>query len=192
MRLLLGFEKPESGSIFYDTYNIDKVDKQSLRQHIGTCMQDGELFSGSIFSNLTITAPQASMEDAWEAARLAALDKDIEKMPMKMHTLLSDGASGLSGGQRQRILIARALMNKPAILFFDEATSALDNLTQKEVSQHLDALRCTRICVAHRLSTIIHCDRIILIEEGRVAEEGKYQELIEKKGLFYQLVRKQM
>ncbi len=192
MRLLLGFEKPESGSIFYDTYNIDKVDKQSLRQHIGTCMQDGELFSGSIFSNLTITAPQASMEDAWEAARLAALDKDIEKMPMKMHTLLSDGGSGLSGGQRQRILIARALMNKPAILFFDEATSALDNLTQKEVSQHLDALRCTRICVAHRLSTIIHCDRIILIEEGRVAEEGKYQELIEKKGLFYQLVRKQM
>lgn len=192
MRLLLGFEKPESGAIFYDTHNIDKVDKQSLRQHIGTCMQDGELFSGSIFNNLTITAPQASMEDAWEAARLAALDKDIEKLPMKMHTLLSDGGAGFSGGQRQRILIARALMNKPSILFFDEATSALDNLTQKAVSEHLDALRCTRICVAHRLSTIIHCDRIIVLDGGRVAEEGKYQELIEKKGLFYQLVKQQM
>lgn len=192
MRLLLGFEKPESGAIFYDTYNIDKVDKQSLRQHIGTCMQDGELFSGSIFSNITITAPQASMDDAWEAARMAALDKDIEKMPMKMHTLMSDGGTGISGGQRQRILIARALINKPSVLFFDEATSALDNLTQKTVSENLDALRCTRICVAHRLSTIIHCDRIIVLDDGRVAEEGKYQELIEKKGLFYQLVKQQM
>lgn len=192
IRLLLGFEKAESGAIFYDTYNIDKVDKQSLRQRIGTCMQDGELFSGSLLSNITITAPWAKEEDAWRAAHLAAMDEDIKKMPMQMHTVISDGGKGVSGGQRQRILIARALVNKPSVLFFDEATSALDNITQKRVAENLDALRCTRICVAHRLSTIVHCDRIIVLDAGTVVEEGTYQELLDKKGLFYDLVKQQL
>lgn len=192
IRLLLGFEKAESGAIFYDTYNIDKVDKMSLRQHIGTCMQDGELFSGSILSNITITAPWAKEEDAWEAARLAAIDDDIQKMPMKMHTVMSDGGMGVSGGQRQRILIARALVNKPSVLFFDEATSALDNIKQKRVAENLDALRCTRICVAHRLSTIVNCDRIIVLDGGKVVEEGTYQELLDRQGLFYTLVKQQL
>lgn len=192
LRLLLGFEQAESGAIFYDSYNLGKVDKRSLRQHIGTCMQDGELFSGDLLSNITITAPWVSEEEAWEAARLAAVDEDIAKMPMKMHTLLSSGGTGISGGQRQRILIARALVNKPSILFFDEATSALDNLKQKQVSANLDALHCTRICIAHRLSTIVHCDRIIVIDGGKVAEEGTYQALLDKKGLFYQLVKHQL
>ncbi len=191
IRLLLGFDKAESGSIFYDSYNMEKVNKRALRQRVGTCVQDGELFSGSILSNITITAPWATEEDAWEAVRLAALDKDIEKMPMKMQTVLSEGGSNISGGQRQRLLIARALVNKPSILFFDEATSALDNINQKIVSDNLSTLKCTRICVAHRLSTIMHCDRIVVIDGGKVAEEGTYQELIEKKALFYQLVKQQ-
>ena len=164
----------------------------SLRQHIGTCMQDGELFSGSILSNITITAPWAKEEDAWEAARLAAIDDDIQKMPMKMHTVMSDGGMGVSGGQRQRILIARALVNKPSVLFFDEATSALDNIKQKRVAENLDALRCTRICVAHRLSTIVNCDRIIVLDGGKVVEEGTYQELLDRQGLFYTLVKQQL
>lgn len=192
MRLLLGFEKPDSGTIFYGTYNLEKIDKQSLRQHIGTCMQDGELFSGSILSNITITAPWATEEEAWEAARLACVDDEIERMPMKMHTLISDGGMGVSGGQRQRILIARAVVNKPSILFFDEATSALDNIRQRRVSNNLDALQCTRICVAHRLSTIVHCDRIIVLDGGKVAEEGTYQQLLDKQGIFYQLVKQQL
>lgn len=192
IRLLLGFEKAESGAIFYDTYNIDKVDKQSLRQHIGTCMQDGELFSGSLLSNITITAPWAKEEDAWRAARLAAMEEDIKKMPMQMHTIMSDGGMGVSGGQRQRILIARALVNKPSVLFFDEATSALDNITQKRVAENLDSLRCTRICVAHRLSTIVHCDRIIVLDGGKVVEEGTYQELLDRQGMFYDLVKQQL
>ena len=155
-------------------------------------MQDGELFSGSILSNIIITAPWATEEDAWQAARQAALAQDIEKMPMKMQTVLSDGGNGLSGGQRQRLLIARALVNKPSILFFDEATSALDNIKQKIVSDNLDALQCTRISIAHRVSTIIHCDRILVLDGGKVAEEGTYQELVEKHGLFYNLVKQQL
>ena len=192
IRLLLGFEKAESGVIFYDSYNLEKVNKRALRQRIGSCMQDGELFSGSILSNIIITAPWATEEDAWQAARQAALAQDIEKMPMKMQTVLSDGGNGLSGGQRQRLLIARALVNKPSILFFDEATSALDNIKQKIVSDNLDALQCTRISIAHRVSTIIHCDRILVLDGGKVAEEGTYQELVEKHGLFYNLVKQQL
>ncbi len=191
VRLILGFEKPEKGSIFFDSNNISSVDVRSVRRHIGTVMQNSRLFVGNILYNIVISSPQATLEDAWEAAELAGIAEDIRQMPMGMNTLISEGGSGLSGGQRQRLMIARAICKKPEILIFDEATSALDNITQKHVSDSLDALKCTRIVVAHRLSTIKNCDRIICLDEGRIVEEGTYDELMEKKGFFAEFVSKQ-
>lgn len=192
IRLLLGFEKPESGTIFYDQYNLDKVNKQSLRRCVGTCLQDGRLFPGDIFANITVTAPWSSMDDAWNASKIAAFDTDVKDMPMNMYTIVSEGGGGLSGGQKQRLLIARSVINKPSILFFDEATSALDNIKQKIVSENIEKMGCTRISIAHRLSTIKNCDRIIVLNKGQVAEEGTFNELIEKKGLFYELSKRQL
>lgn len=193
IRLLLGFEKAESGSIFFDSYNIETVNLSMLRQRIGTCLQDGRLFNGTLFDNITVTAPLSTQDDAWEAARLACLDNDIKAMGMGMHTLVGDGGSGgISGGQRQRVLIARALVGRPSILIFDEATSALDNITQKQVTENLNSLQCTRIFIAHRLSTIRHCSRIIVFDKGCVAEEGSYDQLMERKGLFYELAKRQI
>jgi ABC-type bacteriocin/lantibiotic exporter with double-glycine peptidase domain len=111
---------------------------------------------------------------------------------MQLHTVISDSGGGFSGGQKQRLLIARALISKPSILFFDEATSALDNISQKQVSENLDSLHCTRIVIAHRLSTIRHCDRIIVLDAGRIAEEGTFEELMAKKGLFYEMSLRQL
>ena len=191
MRLLLGFEQPERGSVFYGSYDVGKVDLRSLRQHIGTVMQDGKLFMGDIASNITISTPSATLDDAWAAAELAGIAEDIRKMPMGMQTLVTEGSGGISGGQRQRIMIARAVCGHRNILMFDEATSALDNKTQKHVSDSLDSLDCTRIVVAHRLSTVRHCDRILVVDGGRIAEEGTYEELIAMNGLFAELVARQ-
>ncbi len=191
MRLLLGFETPQRGAIYYDREDIAKLDLRSLRQHIGSVMQNGRLFSGDIFSNIIISAPWLSMDDAWRAAELAGIADDIREMPMGMFTVISEGSGGISGGQRQRLMIARAIAVKPAILMFDEATSALDNITQKHVSEALDSLKCTRIVIAHRLSTIRHCDRIIVLENGRIREDGSYDELIAMGGYFAGLVDRQ-
>ena len=154
-------------------------------------MQDGKLFQGDIFSNIAVAAPNISIEDAWKAAELSGIAEDIRNMPMGMNTIISEGSGGISGGQRQRILIARALAAKPKILMFDEATSALDNVTQKIVSESLDSIKCTRIVIAHRLSTIRQCNRIIVLDKGKIAEDGTYDELIEKNGLFAELVSRQ-
>ena len=191
MRLLLGFEEPELGSIFYGPHDVRKVNLRSLRRHIGTVMQDSRLFMGDIFSNITISAPSAMLDDAWEAAELAGIAEDIRKMPMGMQTLVSEGGGGISGGQRQRIMIARAVCGDRRILMFDEATSALDNMTQKHVADSLAKLNCTRIVIAHRLSTVRECDRIMVVANGGIAEEGTYDELIAKGGLFADLVARQ-
>jgi ABC-type bacteriocin/lantibiotic exporter with double-glycine peptidase domain len=158
---------------------------------MGVVTQDGQLFQGDIFSNITISAPQLTLKEAWEAAEIAGIAQDIRDMPMGMRTLISEGQGGVSGGQKQRIMIARAVAPKPKILIFDEATSALDNVTQKQVSDALDKLKCTRIVIAHRLSTIRHCDRILVLDKGRIVESGNYDELIEKKGMFADLVARQ-
>ena len=191
MRLLLGFEKPEKGAIYYDGKDIEKLDLRSLRRRIGTVMQSGSLFQGDIYSNIVITDPRLSLDDAWEAAEIAGIADDIRAMPMGMQTLISEGGGGISGGQKQRLMIARAVAPRPKILMFDEATSALDNKTQKQVSDALDALKCTRIVIAHRLSTIRHCDRILVMDKGKIVEDGTYEELIAKNGLFAALVAKQ-
>lgn len=191
MRLLLGFEKPEKGSVRFDGKDINSLDLPSLRKKIGTVMQDAGLFQGDIFSNIVITAPQLTLDDAWDAAEKAGIADDIRSMPMGMNTIIAEGQGGISGGQRQRLMIARAIAPKPKLLMFDEATSALDNKTQKQVSEALDAMGCTRIVIAHRLSTIKHCDRILVIDEGHIIEDGTYDELIEKKGYFAELVERQ-
>jgi ABC-type bacteriocin/lantibiotic exporter with double-glycine peptidase domain len=146
---------------------------------------------GNIFSNITISTPTATFDDAWEAAELAGIADDIHKMPMGMQTIVTEGGGGMSGGQRQRLMIARAICGKHTILIFDEATSALDNKTQKHVSDSLDSLNSTRIVIAHRLSTVRNCDRILVVDGGSIAEEGTYEELIEKDGIFAELVAKQ-
>ena len=191
MRLLLGFEEPELGSIFYGPHDVRKVNLRSLRRHIGTVMQDGKLFMGDIYSNITISSPSATFDDAWKAAELAGIADDIRRMPMGMQTLVSEGGGGISGGQRQRIMIARAVCGNRRILMFDEATSVLDNVTQKHVAESLASLRCTRIVIAHRLSTVRECDRIMVVSGGSIAEEGTYDELIAKGGLFADLVARQ-
>ena len=191
LRMLLGFEEPERGSIFYGPYAVNKVDLRSLRQSIGVVMQDGKLFLGDIASNITISNPNATLDDAWEAAEIAGIADDIRKMPMGMQTMVTEGSGSISGGQRQRIMIARAVCGKRRILMLDEATSALDNITQKHVADSLEKLKCTRIVVAHRLSTVKHCDRILVVDGGCIAEEGTYDELIERDGIFAELVARQ-
>ncbi len=191
LRLLLGFEHPQKGAIYYDGKDLERIDLRSLRRRIGVVMQNGKLFQGDIYSNIVISAPWLSQQDAWEAAEIAGIAEDIRKMPMGMNTVISEGSGGISGGQRQRLMIARAIAPKPRILMFDEATSALDNLTQKKVSEALATLKCTRIVIAHRLSTIKQCDRILVLDHGKIIEDGKYDELIEKNGFFAELVARQ-
>ena len=191
LRIMLGFEKPQKGGVFYDGKDIERIDLKSLRRKIGTVMQNGKLFMGDIYSNIVINNPRLTLDDAWEAAEMAGLADDINSMPMGMFTIISEGQGNISGGQRQRLLIARAIAPKPRILMFDEATSALDNITQKTVSESLERLKCTRIVIAHRLSTIKQCDRIIVMDKGKIIEDGSYDELIEKNGFFAELVKRQ-
>ena len=191
LRLLLGFEKPQKGAIYYDGRDMGTLDLKSLRKRIGVVTQNGKLFQGDIYSNIIISAPYLSVDDAWKAAEIADIADDIRTMPMGMHTIISEGAGGISGGQKQRLMIARAVAPNPKILMFDEATSALDNITQKKVSEALDSLKCTRIVIAHRLSTIKQCDRIIVLDGGKIVEDGNYDQLIDKKGYFYELVERQ-
>lgn len=191
LRMLLGFELPQKGTIYFDGQDIKQLDLPELRRQIGVVLQNGQIMAGDIFTNIK-GASNLTLNDAWHAAKLAGLDKDIKMMPMGMHTVLSHGGSTLSGGQRQRLLIARAIINRPRILFFDEATSALDNRTQAIVSESLDNLQATRIVIAHRLSTIKNADKIIVMQNGQVVQQGSYEELIKSEGLFVDLAKRQM
>ena len=191
MRIMLGFEKPQKGAVYYDGKDLAGIDLKSLRRKIGVVMQNGKLFQGDIYSNIVISAPQLTMDDAWAAAEMSGIADDIRRMPMGMHTIISEGSGGISGGQRQRLMIARAIAPKPRILMFDEATSALDNITQRIVSESLEKLKCTRIVIAHRLSTIKECDRIIYLEKGKILEDGSYDQLIALGGKFAELVERQ-
>jgi len=191
LRLILAFEQPEAGSIYFDGQDLPSLDVQAVRRQIGVVLQSGKPIVGDIYTNIVGNNPSLTMDDAWEAARMAGLEEDIKAMPMGLHTVISEGAGTFSGGQRQRLMIARAIVNRPRILLFDEATSALDNRTQEIVSRSLTMLKATRIVIAHRLSTIQHADRIYVVEAGRVVEAGNYQELVEKRGLFYQLASRQ-
>ncbi|KYC42257.1 cation tolerance protein CutA [Scytonema hofmannii PCC 7110] len=189
-RLLLGFETPESGSIYYDGQELTGLDIHALRRQMGVVLQNSRLMSASIFENIAGGA-NVTIDEAWEAARMAGFADDIQAMPMGMHTVVSEGGGNLSGGQRQRLLIARALVLKPRILLFDEATSALDNRTQAIVSESLDQLKVTRIVIAHRLSTIRNADRIYVLQNGRIVQQGSFERLAKQEGLFAQLMMRQ-
>jgi NHLM bacteriocin system ABC transporter ATP-binding protein len=191
LRLILGFEKPFSGSIYFDGQDLSGLAAQSVRRQIGVVLQTGRPMAGTIYSNI-IGSSNLGINAAWEAARMAGLEDDIKAMPMGMHTVISEGAETFSGGQKQRILIARAIVHRPRIILFDEATSALDNRTQEIVSRSLEALKATRIVIAHRLSTIQNADRIYVFEGGRVVEEGTFQELLRLGGSFALLTKRQI
>lgn len=190
LRLLLGFETPSRGAVFYDGKDAAELDLGMLRAQMGVVLQSSSLFAGSIIDN--IRGPHdASLEQCLEAAANAGLARDLDSFPMGIHTPITEGAAVLSGGQRQRILIARALVAKPKILFFDEATSALDNQSQALVAATLDNMAATRITIAHRLSTIVNADKICVLK-GHIVEQGSYDELMATEGAFAALARRQL
>ncbi len=192
LKLLLGFERPVTGKIYYDSQDMETLDPHELRKQLGVVLQEGKLIAGSIYENITITSSSATMKEVNDVVKRVGLYEDILQMPMGLHTVLSEDCSTISGGQQQRILIARALINKPPILYFDEATSALDNLTQSMVCDTLEKMQCTKVVIAHRLSTIRNCDRIIVLDHGKIAEQGSYEQLMDLKGLFYNLASRQI
>ncbi|NDD29628.1 MAG: NHLP bacteriocin export ABC transporter permease/ATPase subunit [Proteobacteria bacterium] len=191
LRLMLGFERPETGRVLYDDQDMKQIDVQAVRRQLGVVLQDGKLMAGDIYTNIVGNA-LLTLDDAWEAARVAGIADDIRAMPMGMHTVLTEDAASFSGGQRQRLMIARAVVARPKYLFFDEATSALDAVVQDEVTRNLDALNATRIVIAHRVSTIRHATRIYVMQHGRVAQVGTYDELLAIDGPFAELVKRQL
>jgi NHLM bacteriocin system ABC transporter ATP-binding protein len=190
-RLLLGFEKPESGAVFFDGKAVDTLDISAVRRQLGVVLQNGTLATGSLYENIC-GGVQLPLEQAWEAARLAGLEDDVKAMPMGMHTVVSEGVSTLSGGQRQRVMIARAVARRPRILLFDEATSALDNQSQAIVSRTLGNLNVTRIVIAHRLSTVRQVDRIIVVADGKIVQSGTFAELSSVPGMFAAFAQRQL
>ncbi len=192
IKLLLGFERPEKGRIFIDNTDLNEINLSSYRRNLGVVLQSSKLIPGDIFSNIVLTSPEATYEDVLKVVEKVGLKNDIEKMPMGLHTFVSDDNLTISLGQKQRILLARAIIGKPSLLVLDEATNALDNLTQAAVTRYIDGSDTTAVIVAHRLSTIKQCDNIIVLEDGKIAEQGEFDTLLEKKGVFYNLVRQQL
>jgi NHLM bacteriocin system ABC transporter ATP-binding protein len=191
LRLLLGFEMPDLGTVSYDGIDLSTLNVQAVRRQIGVVMQNGQLQPGFVLQSI-IGSSTLTVDDAWEAAKMAGIDEDIRNMPMGMYTVLSEGSETISGGQKQRLLIAGALVRKPSVIFFDEATSALDNRTQEVVSESLEGLRSTRIVIAHRLSTIRNADRIYCLDGGRIVQQGTYEELMAVEGFFRELAMRQI
>lgn len=194
LKVILGLENASKGEVFFDGKSINSLNMKSLRRHIGSVFQFSKVFPGTIADNVVFQASEPVSEDRiWEAVDKAAIGDYIRNLPLKLDTEISESnSSGFSGGQRQRILLARAFLNKPRILILDEATSALDNLTQNKVLETINNLNTTVIMVAHRLSTVIGFDRIIMLEDGEIVEEGTYESLMAKNDKFAELVRKQL
>lgn len=191
MKIMLGFERPEKGGVYYDGQDLSTLDVRLVRQQLGVVLQESRLLPADIYRNI-VGSSNRTVAEAWEAASKAGLADDIKRMPMGMHTYVSEGGGGFSGGQKQRLMIARALVHQPKVLFLDEATSALDNRTQAIVTASMDRLKATRIVVAHRLSTIANAHRICYLENGTIKEMGTYQKLVEDKGAFAELARRQL
>ncbi|MFF1695798.1 NHLP bacteriocin export ABC transporter permease/ATPase subunit [Streptomyces sp. NPDC058257] len=191
LRLLIGFDKPVSGSVLYDGQDLSALDQAAVRRQCGVVLQNAQPLTGSILDCIC-GAETFTQEEAWEAAAMAGLAEDIKRMPMGLHTMISGGGA-VSGGQRQRLMIAQALIRRPRVLFFDEATSALDNETQRTVIDSTRALNATRIVIAHRLSTVMDADRVIVMAEGRVVQQGPPAQLLaDTGGRLHELVRRQM
>lgn len=190
IRLLLGFEQPESGQVLLDGKDLGELDVLAVRRQMGVVLQNSRPMPGSLHENI-VGVSDAGIEQAWEAARMAGLAEDIQRMPMGMHTMVAEGGS-LSGGQMQRLMIAQAVVGRPRILVMDEATSALDNRVQAVITDSLERLSVTRIVVAHRLSTVVKANRIYVMDAGRVVEEGNFEQLMQRNGHFARLAAAQM
>jgi NHLM bacteriocin system ABC transporter ATP-binding protein len=191
LRLLIGFDKPSAGSVLYDGQDLSALDQAAVRRQCGVVLQNAQPFTGSILDCIC-GAETFTQDEAWAAAAMAGLAEDIKRMPMGLHTMIS-GGSTISGGQRQRLMIAQALIRRPRILFFDEATSALDNETQRIVIESTRTLRASRVVIAHRLSTVMDADRVIVMSEGRVVQQGRPADLLaDQGGRLHELVRRQM
>jgi ABC-type bacteriocin/lantibiotic exporter with double-glycine peptidase domain len=190
-KILMGFYLPSRGRVLLDGRDLSSLDLQAVRSQLGVVMQETRLFSGSLRENLSVNEPDASLDRVVEAARMAAIDQDIEHLPMQYETIVSENGSNFSGGQRQRIAIAQALLHRPSMLFLDEATSALDNRSQALVEANLKQLGITRIVIAHRLSTIADADLIVVLHRGRVIETGTHPELLARQGIYAELCRAQ-
>lgn len=191
MRLLLGFEEPEQGSVLFDDQHLRSLDVEFVRRQLGVVLQDGQLIPGTVHENIAGVA-SLNEREAWELADLVELGEDIRAMPMGMNTVVSLNGGAFSGGQTQRLLIARALAARPRILLLDEATSALDNVTQRAIMTNLAGLGMTRIVIAHRVSTMVDADRILVIDAGRIVEQGPYVELMARRGRFHALASRQV
>jgi HlyB family type I secretion system ABC transporter len=191
-KLLVGLITPTKGSILFDGVPLDQLSYQEIRSQFGVVMQESFIFSGTVWENIALNNPDMGMEQIVESARLAAIDEDIEKMPMGYDTLVSEGGSALSGGQRQRLSLARALAHHPALLLLDEATSALDVVTEHTVEQNLRRLPCTQIIIAHRLSTIRNADVILVLDRGHIVEQGTHEQLLRRNGFYTQLIQTQL
>jgi len=191
-KLLLGLYLPTEGEILYDGIPLRSLNYQSVRSQFGVIMQDASIFSGSIWQNIAFNNPGMDMESIVNAAKLAALDGDIQQMPMGYETYVAEAGNALSGGQRQRLAIARALANNPSILLLDEATSALDVITEHIIEQNLKSLACTQIIIAHRLSTVRDADTILVLNQGSIVESGSHAQLLEMQGYYARLIHNQL
>ena len=192
LRILLGLEESSSGVVYYDGHDLDRINRRALHQQVGVVAQDSSLRPRTVCDNIIGMATDLTLDDAWRAARLAAVDRDIRAMPMGMFTVVTENSAVFSGGQVQRIMLAAALVRSPRVLLLDEATSWLDNDTQATVMGRIEELAVTRIVIAHRLSTIRKADRIYVLDEGRVAQQGTFAQLIESPGIFRDLANRQM
>jgi ABC-type bacteriocin/lantibiotic exporter with double-glycine peptidase domain len=190
--LLLGLYKPTEGRVVYDGRSLHELDLTSLRAQLGVVTQATQLFAGTIRSNIALSNPELSQTEVERAAQLAHIHEDIVRMPAGYDTVLASSGSSLSGGQRQRVALARALARRPALLLLDEATSALDSVSESAIQAALEKVRCTRVVIAHRLSTVAHADRILVVEAGRIVEDGAPHELLARGGAYARLVAQQM
>lgn len=191
VRMLLGFEEPSEGAVRFDGQDLRELERRPVRRQIGTVLQQARLMRGSLLDNIIGPSTELTESDAWAAADRAGIGAALRALPMGLQTRINETGEGLSGGQIQRIFIARALVRQPPVLLLDEATSALDNRTQREIAEQVASLACTRVVIAHRLSTVRGADRIYVLDRGRVNGVGTYDELIETNALFRRLVRSQ-
>jgi ABC-type bacteriocin/lantibiotic exporter with double-glycine peptidase domain len=190
-RLIVGLYRPSSGRVLFDGVDLRALDVGSVRERVGVVTQGARLFATSIRNNVAMGDPSARLNRIVESCTLAGIHDEIRAMPMGYDTLLADAGASLSGGQRQRLALARALLRRPAVLLLDEATSELDTVTESRIMANLDRLRCTRVVIAHRLSTIVNADRILLLQDGKVAETGTHAELLARRGAYAALVAAQ-
>ena len=191
-KLILGLYKATEGEVYYDGIRSDEIDKKEFRRHVGVVPQDMVLMNKSIQENITLDREDITDEMVREAAKYACIDDEIEAMPMKYNTIVSDMGTNISGGQKQRIALARALINKPKLLFLDEATSSLDAINEHIISSYVQGCGCTQVVIAHRISTVMDADKIFVMKDGHIAESGNHAELMAKEGLYSDLYHNQL